>query len=174
VNSHVVRQFGDELSAAGVPMFVSWRVRRWLRDPGDVIYIRRGRPFSFSRDLARDGAWEGATVTFMAMQLAYHLGFKEVILIGVDHSFVTPGPANKLVTADAPDPNHFDPAYFGPGVQWQLPDLAVSEMAYRIAKGAFEADGRRIIDATVDGKLTVFPKADFSALTGSGDRSAVR
>ena len=92
------------------------------------------------------------------MQLAYHLGFTDVILVGVDHSFATQGPANKLVTSQGPDPNHFDPSYFGAGIRWQLPDLEVSEASYRLARQHFEADGRRIRDATVGGKLDRVPE----------------
>ncbi|HEX5579196.1 MAG TPA: hypothetical protein VFY43_05990 [Candidatus Limnocylindria bacterium] len=165
VNDHVVRQFGADLVAAGLPLFVSWRARRWVPRTGDPIFIKRGRPFSFSSDIAGDGAWEGATVTFVAMQLAFHMGFAEVILIGVDHSFSSTGPANKLVTSQGTDPNHFDPSYFGPGVQWQLPDLEMSEVAYRLARDQFAQHGRTIVDATVDGRLDVFPKASYDALT---------
>jgi hypothetical protein len=65
------------------------------------------------------------------------------------------------VTSSGADPNHFDPNYFGKGFRWQLPDLQTSELAYRLAREAFESDRRRIIDCTVDGKLDVFPKADL-------------
>ena len=79
----------------------------------------------------------------LRMQLAFHLGFSEVVLIGVDHSFADKGPANKLVTASGADANHFDPNYFGVGVKWQLPDLEVSEAAYRLARDAFRRAGDR-------------------------------
>jgi tetratricopeptide (TPR) repeat protein len=95
------------------------------------------------------------------MQLAYHMGFEEVVLIGVDHRFVTQGDPNQEVVSDGDDPNHFHPGYFGKGVRWHLPDLERSEKSYRMAKQAFEAAGRRILDATVDGHLTVFPKVDY-------------
>jgi hypothetical protein len=100
----------------------------------------------------------------MALQLAYHMGFREVVLIGVDHSFVSTGPANKLIVSSGSDPNHFDPNYFGAGVYWQLPDLPASEVVYRRAKQVFEADGRRILDATVGGNLTVFEKINFTSV----------
>jgi hypothetical protein len=103
-------------------------------------------------------------VTYVAMQLAYHLGYREVVLIGVDHSFSTTGPAHQLVTSAGDDPNHFDPSYFGKGYRWQLPDLVMSEQAYSLAKAAFEAAGGSIVDATVGGRLTIFPKADFSTI----------
>lgn len=39
-----------------------------------------------------------------------------------------------------------------------MPDLDRSEEAYGAAKRAFEADGRKIYDATIGGKLEVFEK----------------
>jgi hypothetical protein len=110
------------------------------------------------------GIWEGATVTYVAMQLAYFMGFTTVILIGVDHSFKTQGPAHRLVVSEGADENHFHPEYFGKGVRWQLPDLETSERAYMKARAAFEADGRKVLDATVGGKLTVFEKIPYTGL----------
>jgi hypothetical protein len=98
------------------------------------------------------------------MQLAYHLGFQKVILIGVDHAFTTQGKPHETIVSQGDDHNHFSPNYFGRGFRWQLPDLETSEIAYRLARKAFEADGREILDATIGGKLTVFPKVDYASL----------
>jgi hypothetical protein len=87
-----------------------------------------------------------------------------VILIGVDHTFVTKGNANEAVISQGDDPNHFAPNYFGAGFKWQLPDLVGSERAYRLAKQSYETAGRRVADATIGGKLTVFPKVDYNTL----------
>ena len=95
------------------------------------------------------------------MQLAYFMGFEEVVLVGVDHYFTTQGEPHAVVVGTGEDPNHFDPDYFGKGFKWQLPDLVGSELAYIRARRVFEADGRRVIDATVGGKLQVFPKMDL-------------
>ncbi|MGA9192304.1 MAG: hypothetical protein WBZ24_11265, partial [Anaerolineales bacterium] len=103
-------------------------------------------------------------VTFVAMQQAYYMGFEDVILIGVDNNFTTQGQPNETVESQGDDPNHFSPDYFGKGFRWQLPDLEASERAYRLAKNAFEADGRRVRDATLGGKLQVFPKVDYDDL----------
>lgn len=110
------------------------------------------------------GIWEGSTVTYAAMQVAHFLGFHEVILIGVDHNFETKGPANQEVVTEDEDPNHFAPNYFGKGFRWQLPDLYRSEIAYRLARLAFEQNNREIVDATVGGKLDVFRKANYEEL----------
>jgi tetratricopeptide (TPR) repeat protein len=74
---------------------------------------------------------------------------------------VTQGTPHKTVVSDGDDPNHFDSSYFGKGLKWQLPDLEGSEKSYRVAKQAFEESGRRIIDATVNGRCQVFPKKDY-------------
>jgi hypothetical protein len=88
----------------------------------------------------------------------------------VDHSFATKGPAHMEVTSSGADPNHFDSAYFGKGFRWNLPDLEMSEAAYRMARDAYRKAGRTLVDATVDGKLDIFPKADFMTLVGPTTR----
>ena len=75
--------------------------------------------------------FEGFTVTYVALQLAYLMGIREAILIGVDHNFATKGPANSVVVSSGADPNHFSGSYFGQGFKWQLPDLDGSERAYQ-------------------------------------------
>ena len=165
VNRHVLEQSAEEMLATPALKFFNWRHRRFLPEGrDDVVFIETVHQPGFSTDVAGKGMWEGATVTFVAMQLAFHLGFREIVLIGVDHAFTTPGPAHQLVTSEGADPNHFDPNYFGAGYRWQLPDLETSELAYRMAKDAFESAGGSIVDATVGGKLTIYPKADFRDL----------
>lgn len=169
VNRLVIEQSAAEMLEAPCPKFFDWRNRALLpEDRDDVIFVRTVHEPGFSTDIARRGLWEGATVTYVAMQLAFHMGYREVVLIGVDHSFATQGPAHQQVTSSGADPNHFDPSYFGKGYRWQLPDLAMSERAYSMAKAAFEAAGGSIVDATVGGKLAIFRKADFVDLFGSG------
>ena len=92
------------------------------------------------------------------------MGFKQAILIGVDHNFTTKGRPNTTVVSQGDDPDHFDVWYFGKGFRWQLPDLETSERAYGMALKHYRKANREVIDATVDGKLTVFPKVDYNSL----------
>jgi len=164
LNDLVIEQCAAEIQALKMPRFVSWRARRWLTPEPDLYFLWTTYTGpKFATDL-RGRLWEGATVTYTALQTAYYLGFSEVILIGVDHNFTTQGKPNTTVVSQGDDPNHFSPAYFGKGFRWQLPDLETSERAYRMAREAFERDGRRVLDATVGGKLTVFPKVDYETL----------
>lgn len=168
VNLHVLEQWGTEIAKLDMPTFLNWEGRDLVPERKDIIYLRTRPGPAFGANPVWQGVWEGATVTFVAMQLAYHMGFGEVILIGVDHSFETEGEAHKTVVSGGKDPNHFHPEYFGEGAKWQLPDLETSEIAYSVAKRAFEEDGRRIVDATIGGELDIFPKVDFEDYVTDG------
>lgn len=162
VNPYVIEQSAQEIDGIEGPKFIGWAGRKFLRPGKDTFFLRARSGLDFSTDITR-GIWEGATVTYVAMQISYYMGFREVVLIGVDHNFVTKGEPNKVVVSEREDPNHFDPNYFGRGFKWQLPDLEVSEAAYGVAKEVYLRSGRRILDATEGGKLTVFPKAGFES-----------
>ncbi len=165
VNDLVLEQCKEDMQSLDLPKFVSWRARAHFHPGPDLMFLDTDYtpPADFNGD-ATGRLFEGFTVTYVCLQLAYFMGFTTAILIGVDHNFVTQGPANAVVTSEGDDPNHFAANYFGKGFRWQLPDLEGSERAYQMAKTAYEADGRSILDATVGGKLTIFPKADYDSL----------
>jgi hypothetical protein len=172
VNDLVIEQTTDDLAALPMPKFLCWRARRFFSPEQfagpladklpTFLYSTYDSP-RFSRDVS-GRVWEGATVTYVTMQLAFHMGFDEVILIGVDHNYETKGKPNTTITSTGDDPNHFSGQYFGKGFRWQLPDLETSEIAYRMARQAYEQAGRRIVDATIGGKLTIFEKVDYNTL----------
>jgi hypothetical protein len=165
VNDLVLEQCAAEMQALALPRFVTWRARRWFKPDHNITYL--DTDFTGEEDFCDSltgRIFEGFTVTYIALQLAYHMGFSEVILIGVDHNFVTQGPANQAIVSEGDDPNHFTASYFGKGFKWQLPDLAGSERAYALARQAYSQAGRRLVDATVGGKLTIFPKVDYISL----------
>ncbi len=110
--------------------------------------------------------WQGYTVTYCALQMAYGMGFSEVILVGVDHSYTFTGTPNKEMRAEGDDSNHFHPHYFHNGQPWNLPDLAMSEKAYAMAHHAFTQDGRTVRNATPGTQLTVFPRVAFEDVFG--------
>ena len=165
VNDLVVEQCAEDIQALPIPRFISWRSHKWFK-PQDNLYFLfttyTGPKFGGYDITAR--LWEGATVTYTALQVAFYLGFEQVVLIGVDHNFTTQGKPNATVVSQGDDPNHFHPGYFGKGFRWQLPDLDTSEVGYQMARQAYELAGRQVIDATVGGKLQIFPKVDYGSL----------
>ena len=168
VNDLVIEQCADDFRQLALPKYFSWRNHQVLYPEGEpdpythFLFTTYTGP-TFARN-AVGRLWESATVTYVCLQLAFHMGFDEVILIGVDHNFVTQGKPNTTIVSDGDDPNHFDARYFGRGFRWQLPDLDTSELGYANARQAFESAGRRVVDATVGGKLVVFPKVPYSSL----------
>ena len=167
-NDLVIEQFNQDMLALPMPKFLAWRSRRHFSNSLPIaelptfLYTSYTGP-GFSSDVRRR-VWEGATVTNVALQIAFHMGFQQVILIGVDHDFTSKGDANKTVVSQGDDPNHFAPNYFGKGYKWQLPDLDTSEIGYAFAREAYQKAGREVLDATVGGKLTLFPKVDYNSL----------
>jgi hypothetical protein len=168
INDLVVEQTSKELAALPVPTFLAWRTRRHF--PSDLpvaqlptfIYTSYTGP-RFSGDV-RGRVWEGATVTNVTLQLAFHMGFQQVILIGLDHNYNARGKPNTTVVSEGDDPDHFSSSYFGKGFRWQLPNLELSEAGYAMARDAYQKAGREILDATIGGKLTIFPKVDYGSL----------
>jgi uncharacterized Rossmann fold enzyme len=165
INDLVIEQCADEIAALSIPKFIAWHSNRhFQRFPDDMMFLYTtytGPKFAY--DMTRR-IWEGATVTNVALQLAFYMGFEQVVLIGVDHNFASKGDANKTVVSTGDDPNHFSASYFGKGFRWQLPDLDTSEIGYRKARDAYQKAGREVLDATVGGKLTIFPKVEYNSL----------
>jgi len=163
VNTLVLEQFGREIEAMLIPKFLGHDSIEHVRHDALTFFLRFNPTPGFYHAF-RYGLWHGATVTFVAIQLAHFMGFTSVYLIGVDHRFQCSGQPHERQTSSHLDPNHFDPNYFGPGVEWHLPDLETSETAYRIAKIQFQESRRLIANAGVGGDLDVFPRVDFSDL----------
>jgi len=160
INDLVLEQSVPEISALTMPKFLNWRARHLYPQAQDVHYLLERYKPGFYTD-PRKGVWGGATVTYVALQLAFYMGFETVILVGVDHSFYSKGVPHTVVSGGASDSDHFHPKYFADGTRWQLPDLQTSEYAYRLANQVYESAGRRVLDATIGGKLKIFPKVDF-------------
>ena len=157
INAHVIEQSADEIQRMACI--------RFLRDLGSnnclpesaLTYLLHSDPQQqFHRDLTK-GFFEGYTVTFTALQIAFFMGFSEVVIVGMDHRYKYEGLPNEPRTLKGSDPNHFDSTYFS-GQTWDNPDLANSERFYGLARKAFEAEDRRIVDCTVNGACTVFEK----------------
>ena len=164
VNPYVIEQNAPYFNRTHIPLFIDVNGRNIVLFRRNVHFMHGvGSLRKFSRDCSISIV-QGYTVTFVAMQLAFHMGFQRVALVGCDHSFFQQGPPNKTVIAGKTDPDHFDPRYFAKGAKWHLPDLLVSELQYDTARETYEQFGREIVNCTVGGKLEIFrrmPLKDF-------------
>lgn len=165
VNRKVIAQSAEELRKMNCVKFISDRGADLMPRDALTYHIRtkgveKENPDKrFYRDVT-EGIREGHTVTHVALQLAYFMGFSKVVIIGMDHNFPQTGKPNSELMMQGDDPNHFSPAYFR-GNKWDAPNLVGSEVSYRAALEAFRADGREVVDATLGGLCEVFPKADY-------------
>ncbi|MEO9298516.1 6-hydroxymethylpterin diphosphokinase MptE-like protein [Devosia alba] len=158
VNDHVLRQFGKEIVQQPGLKLLSSKAAASIEPDSSTVFMQSAAGIGFNTDLSNHTWYTGATVTYCALQFAYHLGFSEVVLLGVDHNFASSGRPHLESAAKGPDINHFDPSYFGKNVIWQFPDLVESELNFAVAREVFRVGGRNIYDGTVGGKLMVFPK----------------
>lgn len=160
VNQKVLEQSAEQIKALTSIKFLSARCGDLFRNDALTHIIDTSRPPQrFCEDII-SGMEEGYTVTYAALQVAFYLGFKEVVIIGMDHRFEYSGKPNEAKFLSGNDNNHFCSSYFS-NKNWDNPDLANSEISYNIAKDRYENSGRRITDATVDGACTVFDKKDY-------------
>lgn len=158
VNRYVIEQNKDFYNKTQIPLFLDSKGKKWIEFKQNVYFLQK---INLSGFFARDcslSICQGSTVTFVAMQLAFHMGFVSVALVGCDHSFAVQGRPNETLKSGATDPNHFDPRYFASGLKWQSPDLTSSEFHYEQARDTFNNFNRKIINCTEGGKLELFER----------------
>ncbi len=162
VNSLVIEQMQEQLdnNTFGCPSFVSYKSSKGIAYKNKQVHkLLTNDRWSFYKTIQKP-ICEGYTVTYVAMQIAFYMGFKNIFLVGVDHNFQQAGKPNEQQAYNGDDVNHFHPDYFK-GMQWHLADLEGNEASYALARHQFHTNGRNIYDATVDGKLNIFPKLHF-------------
>jgi hypothetical protein len=160
VNKLVIEQSAHIYQNLPITLFLNYKNARGIINKKDNFhFVYTGAKSTFKPDITRK-ICEGATVTYVAMQIAYYMGFRNVFLIGVDHNFKVHGKPYEKQFMQGNDINHFDPNYFK-NKEWQLPNLKTSQSSYNLAKYFYNKDGRKIYDATVNGRLNIFPKMSF-------------
>ena len=108
----------------------------------------------------------GFSVVYYQLQLAFHMGIREVYLIGVDFNFEVPKASGEesihgAVIVSEGERNHFHKDYRKPGETWTMPRLDKQEEAFACAKEAFERNGGRVYNASRFSKLELFPRIPF-------------
>lgn len=106
----------------------------------------------------------GNTVAYTAMQLAVYMGFSEIYLLGVDHSFRTYQDKDGNVIVDPNAKDYFCDQYNQDKDKLFVPKLDVSTLSYMAAQKYTKDHPVTIYNATRGGKLEVFPRVDFDSL----------
>ncbi len=121
------------------------------------------------------------TVTITALQLAVFMGFNPIYLVGCDTTYtippgtrasramIDPGTGEyiagyELTSIHDNDPNHFDPRYFGKNARWHAPNVNGMLFGYEMVRRVCDALGVHVYNATVGGKLEIFPRVKYDSL----------
>ena len=118
----------------------------------------------FSTDPLKFLYW-GSTIIYTQIQLACFMGFKDIILLGVDFDYQVPskGPDGIVLTSEG-EVNHFHKNYRKPGEKWHVPNLDIHTKSFTVARRESERQGVTIRNATRGGKLEIFERVAFDSL----------
>jgi hypothetical protein len=162
--------------------------RKAVLEPNSNVIWFRQRPMEPSKDAQGFFSYNAGrylrvphTVSITALQLAVYMGFNPIYLIGCDTSYTIPEDVDAEGTTFDPasgekidgyvitsktnnDPNHFTPEYFGSGSRWHHPNVKGMLFGYQMAKECCDRRGIDVFNATIGGRLDVFPRIDFSTI----------
>ncbi len=175
VNRLVAEQGAHEINhLSGCTKFFPFWLASHIRPAEDTFFLDANIRPEFSKDISDWISWR-STVTFFNLQIAYGLGYKKVLMIGFDHFYRQPAGVKEadMIDQKQQDENHFLPNYFM-GKKWQAADVGNMEKMYLLAKVAYEADGREIVNCTVGGHLEVFRRGDLKTELGSDNPQSHR
>jgi hypothetical protein len=153
------------------PYLSSEHPTSWINIARPKYYSKLGYPLTVPSNFSKNPHKffnAGGTVIFLALQLAYFLGFKEVILLGLDHSYKKDDFKNKThggyyYDTTGGDKSHFDSEYTPDGIDVHV-DLEAMENGYKMAKELFEKENKQLYNASPGTKLDIFKKIDYEKL----------
>lgn len=130
------------------------------------LKIEKKKPPVFSNDPSKF-IYEGMTVSFMNLQLAAYMGFKEIYLLGIDHSYSIEKKSDNTIVINNDVKNYFSDKYLSNEFQkgdFSIPCTEQSTLAYISAKKFADDNNIIVKNATRGGKLEVFERIDFDLL----------
>lgn len=166
-NYLIAEQMGPEISKIReskkiFPIFIN---HYFKETQSKITYLDAVSAMACSTDVTKWISW-ASTVTFFNIQIAASLGCPQIYLIGVDNEYAH-RPIDKggdIIKQKGSDMNHFSADYFSEGFKWQAADTNMMAAVYELAEATFNKDSPRIMNATLGGKLEVFPRVDYKDL----------
>ena len=160
----MIADFGQDMIdvANGLPLFCNkYSDVAHLR--GDFVHLQPGGTYLpiFSTEPEHFVSVGGSSV-FIALQMAYYMGIREVFLYGIDYSFkmtLTRDPRYPFPVA-YDEGNHFIKSYRS-AKPWCPPTWRDISAGFLNARATFEADGRKIVNVTRGGLLETFERQSF-------------
>lgn len=177
IDNDVISAEIDRIKASGTyEKFLNYKAKKYGRNMEDNLhYINVTGPFKIdkgdvcphevSNNLPHHCGQYG-TVTANSIELAIYMGFCEIYLLGVDHSYsVIIGKDGKAHRDESVKSNYFagienTQGYAGLPVMF----AGASYNAYVLLKKYADGKGIKIFNATRGGKLEVFERVEFDSL----------
>jgi hypothetical protein len=122
-----------------------------------------GEEMRFSSDLTQ-GAFGGDTVTYENLQLAVHLGFNPIYLLGFDHYFPGQVDSRGATVVHSGESNHFHPDYRSVGEVALTAPIESMNRSFSKAATFARTRGISILNASRVSHLETFPKISFDEL----------
>ena len=165
VREHLAELLSKGQQATFLPVYAeNWdAAQNWLHHPEVFpVEMTHGYPAHiyppFSDDVSRI-MYGGYSVTYCLMQLAVYMGFREIILLGMDHTYAYNMNYGRVTGSSAFQSSHFYPDAAPTGT-----NITGVTHAYASAKAYADAHGIRILNATRGGYLEVFDRVSFDRL----------
>lgn len=147
------------LKSTEIPLFLSHKSISLVPSRKNITYMHEVRTRRFIRDLSMSFC-SGFSVTYTAMQLAYHMGFDQVGIVGCDHNFYTEGKERlKPVEIGRKREEYYFSKKYNQDMQVAFPASRHDvDYNFGIARDFFEHSHREIYNCTEGGQLEVFTR----------------
>ncbi len=156
-------------------IFVSSHMAPILNNDSRIIYFNKTHEdYTDSPPLFSSNCLErvegGYTVSYLAMQLAWYMGFREIYTIGIDAKYssiikqvVAESGDYTLVKSDSTE-SYFLPSMIQPDEPTYIPLPDRQILAYQSTKEYIETHGGVIYNAAPESPLEVFKRVEFDSL----------
>ena len=133
-----------------------------MKNPHAICYhikrnLKQSREIPFSNDVSKY-IQAASTVTYTMIQLAAYMGYSEIYLIGMDHTYANVTNDKGQIIKKNNVKNH---AFEDETPNEVVANIAYMELAYSVAREYCESHGIKIYNATIGGELEVFKRTDF-------------
>lgn len=164
----LIRDCLDEVSAMPVEhKFIPLQNKYYLgiKVKGAHYFFRNDRrekdqPDGFSLDCTAQVNMRG-TVTIACIQLAIHMGYRHIYLIGIDHNFDKVITENGEMVIDPSVKNYFIEGYDDDVSNEVQHDLGNTTIAYWDVRKFVDKNGIEVLNASRQTKLNAFPVISF-------------
>ena len=130
------------------PNAICYHINRTLKQTNDLPFSERCECFIQA----------ASTVTFTMIQLACYMGYNEIYLIGMDHTYANITNDKGVIVKKRNIKNH---AFDDERPNEVVANISYMEAAYKIARKYCETHNIIIKNATIGGELEIFERCDF-------------